>query len=131
MRPPPCRLTRAAGDTLTTESFSALGLDERLIEALDALGFTAPTPIQAAAVPAVISGSDVVGRARTGSGKTAAFGLGVLQRLLTSEGKGVRALVLAPTRELAPASVVGNTGLPQAAAVAAVGDSHTPKPLGP
>ncbi|MCA9567546.1 MAG: DEAD/DEAH box helicase, partial [Myxococcales bacterium] len=86
---------------MTTESFSALGLDERLIEALDALGFTAPTPIQAAAVPAVISGSDVVGRARTGSGKTAAFGLGVLQRLLTSEGKGVRALVLAPTRELA------------------------------
>jgi ATP-dependent RNA helicase DeaD len=77
-----------------------MGLDPRIAAAVSALGFTEPTPIQAAAVPALLAGRDVVGRARTGSGKTAAFALPVLQRVREG-GRGVRALVLAPTRELA------------------------------
>ncbi|MEZ4337700.1 MAG: DEAD/DEAH box helicase [Sandaracinaceae bacterium] len=83
-----------------TSPFAELALDPRLLEALAALGFEEPTPIQAEAIPALLEGRDVIGRARTGSGKTAAFGLPLLERV--KEGGGpVRALVLAPTRELA------------------------------
>ncbi len=88
-------------DDHTPIRFGSLGLDDRLLEALDGLGFEHPTPIQARAIPLVVAGRDVVGRARTGSGKTAAFGLGLLQRLLDEPTEGVGALVLAPTRELA------------------------------
>ncbi len=79
--------------------FADLGLDPRLVQAVTRLGFTAPTPIQIEAIPVLLEGRDVVGGARTGSGKTAAFGLPLLHRV--ADGGPVRALVLAPTRELA------------------------------
>lgn len=81
------------------DSFDDLGLDDRLLQAVEALGFEAPTPIQAQAIPKLLTGTDLVGRARTGSGKTAAFGLALLQRI--TRDQQVRAMVLAPTRELA------------------------------
>jgi len=84
-------------------TFRDFELDPRLIEAVTALGFEAPTPIQAEAIPVLMAGKDVIGRARTGSGKTAAFGLPMIHRVLQTKGRGagVRGLVLAPTRELA------------------------------
>jgi len=80
--------------------FTALPLDPALVEAVTALGFTEATPIQAAAIPVMVEGRDLVGRARTGSGKTAAFGLPLLAGVREG-GTPPRALVLAPTRELA------------------------------
>ncbi len=82
--------------------FADLHLDERILCAVAQLGFDSPTPIQAESIPPLLEGRDVVGRARTGSGKTAAFGLPLLHTLAQGErGPGARALVLAPTRELA------------------------------
>ena len=86
--------------TTELKSFRELALDPRIVEAIAALGFTTPTPIQAKAIPPLLDGRDLVGRARTGSGKTAAFGLPLLE-MLSRDESGVRALVLAPTRELA------------------------------
>ncbi len=82
-------------------SFLDLGVEEQLARTVEALGFVEPTPIQEAAIPPLLDGGDVVARARTGSGKTAAFALPLLDRLRRTPGDGVRALVLAPTRELA------------------------------
>src|SRR5438045_2202445 len=80
-------------------TFAALGLSKKCLVALEREGFEAPTPIQAQAIPPALQGKDVVGSAATGTGKTLAFVLPILERL---EGKhGTRALVLAPTRELA------------------------------
>src|SRR5437868_772356 len=80
-------------------TFAALGLSKKCRVALEREGFEAPTPIQAQAIPPALQGKDVVGSAATGTGKTLAFVLPILERL---EGKhGTRALVLAPTRELA------------------------------
>jgi superfamily II DNA/RNA helicase len=84
--------------------FSALGLSEPLRRAVTERNYAAPTPIQAGAIPAVLRGNDVWASAQTGSGKTAAFALPVLQKLSAGRrerGRFVRALVLAPTRELA------------------------------
>jgi ATP-dependent RNA helicase RhlE len=85
--------------------FDMLGLAPRLITALTEQGITEPTPIQAQAIPHVMNGRDVMGLAQTGTGKTAAFGLPMLDALLKSgekaPEKGALALVLAPTRELA------------------------------
>ena len=79
--------------------FSDLGLSEKSLAALGRAGFEAPTPIQAQAIPSALAGKDVIGCAATGTGKTLAFVLPIIERL---EGKhGTRALVLAPTRELA------------------------------
>ncbi len=80
--------------------FESYGLDPRIVEAISALGFDKPTPIQDVAVPALLTGRDIVGRARTGSGKTAAFGLPLLDRVKDGGGH-VRALIMTPTRELA------------------------------
>ena len=81
-------------------TFEALGLDERLVQATDALGFKQPTPIQEKAIPVLLSGtSDLVGLAQTGTGKTAAFGLPLLQ-LIDAKDKYPQALVVCPTREL-------------------------------
>ncbi|NCG18029.1 MAG: DEAD/DEAH box helicase [Rhodobacterales bacterium] len=80
--------------------FDTLGLDERILQAVAVLGFKAATPIQAAAIKPLIDGKDVLGGARTGSGKTAAFGLPLVHHAREG-GKDVKALVLAPTRELA------------------------------
>ncbi len=80
--------------------FSALGLNDRLAFAVQEKGYTTPTPIQTQAIPQVLAGKDVIGSAQTGTGKTAAFSLPILQRLGT-HGAGLRCLVLEPTRELA------------------------------
>jgi ATP-dependent RNA helicase RhlE len=81
-------------------SFDNLGLSPRLLEAVAAMGYTSPTPIQRDAIPMVLEGRDVVGCAQTGTGKTAAFVLPLLQRIESKPG-GPRALVVTPTRELA------------------------------
>src|SRR5579872_1990539 len=81
-------------------SFSDLGLAPGLMRAVAEKGYTTPTPIQAQAIPAVLAGSDVLAGAQTGTGKTAAFVLPVLQRLGQAQGRAPRALVLTPTREL-------------------------------
>ena len=82
--------------------FATLGLSPALVAAAGALGFRSPTPIQAEAIPAILRGADLVGQAQTGSGKTAAFALPLLQQLQgTQPSRRPRALVLTPTRELA------------------------------
>lgn len=87
--------------------FEALGLAEPLLRAVGAQGYDSATKIQAAAIPPIVEGRDVLGCAQTGTGKTAAFALPTLQRLSQKEcrvngrGRKIRALVLAPTRELA------------------------------
>lgn len=87
--------------------FSAFNFDARLLQALQEAGYQTATPVQAAAIPEILQGQDVMAGAQTGTGKTAAFILPVLQRLLQQDEKatapavGVRALVLVPTRELA------------------------------
>jgi len=82
-------------------SFADLGLKPELLRAVADKGYTDPTPIQAQAIPAVLSGADVLAGAQTGTGKTAAFVLPILQRLNAVVGRLPRALVLTPTRELA------------------------------
>ena len=88
-----------------TIAFAELGLNEQILAGVDALGFTEPTPVQEAAIPAVLAGRDVVASAQTGTGKTAAFALPALQRIsdtrASSRRKGPYALVITPTRELA------------------------------
>lgn len=95
-------------ETQTVESFESLGLAAPLLQAVAATGYTKPTPIQAKAIPLALTGIDLMAGAQTGTGKTAAFTLPILHKLLplastsTSPAKHpVRALVLAPTRELA------------------------------
>jgi ATP-dependent RNA helicase RhlE len=81
--------------------FTELGLHTALASRCASVGFTEPTPIQQRAIPAILSGSDLIGCAATGTGKTAAFLLPMLQRLSAKRSDGLRALILAPTRELA------------------------------
>lgn len=83
---------------MTFEQFS---FDKRINAQIKAIGYVTPTPIQAQAIPQVLAGRDVMGLAQTGTGKTAAFMLPILQRLSTGPTRRVRALVVAPTRELA------------------------------
>nr|MCW2727703.1 ATP-dependent helicase [Aeromicrobium sp.] len=90
---------------MTTEApdmptFADLGLAETLVSRLASLGYETPTPIQARAIPTLLEGKDVVGLAQTGTGKTAAFALPILQKIDPSNSK-TQAIVLAPTRELA------------------------------
>ncbi|MGH2457062.1 MAG: DEAD/DEAH box helicase, partial [Candidatus Limnocylindria bacterium] len=87
-------------------SFSALGLAPELLRAVSAQGYTQPTPVQREAIPLVLAGRDLLAGAQTGTGKTAAFVLPMLQRLAASQPRGqgparIRAVILAPTRELA------------------------------
>jgi ATP-dependent RNA helicase RhlE len=86
-------------------SFSELGLAAAIVKALGEEGYSAPTPIQANAIPRILAGSDLLGIAQTGTGKTAAFALPLVHRLATerrpARPKGCRVLVLSPTRELA------------------------------
>lgn len=81
--------------------FKSLGLNPKLVEGVLAMGYGDPTPIQLRAIPIVLEGKDLIGSAQTGTGKTAAFALPVLQRLGKPAPKGPRVLVLEPTRELA------------------------------
>ena len=101
--------------------FSSLGLDDRLVKAILALGYEEPTPIQREAIPPLLEGKDLVGQAATGTGKTAAFALPLLHKLATGERRGLRpmAVVLVPTRELAMqvAEAVHRYGRPLEASV--------------
>src|SRR5687768_8807494 len=81
--------------------FTGLGLHHDLLSGVRELGFTRPTPIQADAIPAAVSGRDLLACAQTGSGKTAAFLLPILNALIERPRRTTRALVLTPTRELA------------------------------
>ncbi len=87
-----------------TTSFDQLGLDPILLRAVRGMGYENPTPIQREAIPAILSHRDVIGTAQTGSGKTAAFLLPILQRLMRETPGRTRALILSPTRELAAQS---------------------------
>ena len=89
-------------------SFEQFGLDARILSAIHRMGYSEPTPIQKEAIPEVLRGGDVMGAAQTGTGKTAGFGLPLIQRILPKANTSmsparhpVRALILAPTRELA------------------------------
>ncbi len=86
-------------------TFDSLGLSEPILRAVRETGYTTPTPIQTAAIPAVLTGRDLTGTAQTGTGKTAAFVLPILERLLPAPsgraGRPVRCLIVTPTRELA------------------------------
>jgi ATP-dependent RNA helicase RhlE len=118
--PPVARRFAAAHLSLRFDvtSFAELGLCEPLLRALAHEGYSTPTPIQAQAIPALLTGRDLLGIAQTGTGKTAAFALPVLQRLAArrpepGKKRPIRALVLSPTRELAAqiaerASAYGN-----------------------
>src|ERR687884_1427839 len=80
-------------------TFADLGLSEPLLAALRDVGYEAPSPIQEQAIPMLLEGRDVIGQAQTGTGKTAAFGLPMIQSV-DPEDPEVQALVLTPTREL-------------------------------
>ena len=82
-------------------NFEHFSFDPRISAGIEALGYTTPTPIQQQAIGVVLEGRDVLGTAQTGTGKTAAFILPILQRLTTGPSRRVRALIVAPTRELA------------------------------
>lgn len=83
-----------------TPSFHQLGLSQHRVDCLEALGFQEPTPIQAQAIPLLLEGRDIIGQAQTGTGKTAAFSLPILERI-DPETAVVQAIILTPTRELA------------------------------
>ena len=82
-------------------NFQELGIDQDIVDALEAKGITSPFPIQEQAIPVALSGQDIIGQAKTGTGKTFGFGLPLLQKLGQDPAKGAQALVVVPTRELA------------------------------
>src|SRR5215469_5506677 len=101
---PACGATTALPSELTIEvlmSFANLGLTSELARAVAEEGYATATPIQTQAIPVVLAGRDVLAGAQTGTGKTAAFVLPILQRLGRATGRSPRALILTPTRELA------------------------------
>ncbi len=83
--------------------FTEFGLDSRILEAIEIMGYKEPSPVQEKAIPAIMDGKDIIASAQTGTGKTAAFLLPVIHRLINSKKKGrtIKALVIVPTRELA------------------------------
>ncbi|MDB5101800.1 MAG: box helicase domain protein [Cyanobacteria bacterium RYN_339] len=85
---------------MTTESFAEWPLRQPIRDTLAQLGFTQPTPVQTAAFPRVLAGGDLLVQSRTGTGKTMAYGLPILERM-SQDGRGIEALVVVPTRELA------------------------------
>ncbi|XP_055886171.1 probable ATP-dependent RNA helicase DDX56 [Biomphalaria glabrata] len=91
-------------DEEETLQFHEMGIDDRILEAISKLGWSTPTPIQEKAIPLALQGKDILARARTGSGKTAAYAIAVLQKLLhikqTASLQATRAIILTPTKEL-------------------------------
>jgi ATP-independent RNA helicase DbpA len=85
---------------MASDRFSSLSISSAQIANLDSLGYKKMTPIQAQGLPHVLQGKDLIARAKTGSGKTAAFGIGLLEQI-KQRFFGVQALILCPTRELA------------------------------
>ena len=97
-------MTTAEGQTISGTTFHDLGIAPTLLKVVDQLKLSIPTPIQHKAIPHGIEGKDVIGIALTGTGKTLAFGIPLLQRIAESKAKGGKfdqALILLPTRELA------------------------------
>lgn len=92
---------KRAQSSAASPRFEDFGLSATTLEALQAAGYEEPTPIQAGMIPRAIDGDDLIGQARTGTGKTAAFAIPIIEVLETHRGKSPRALVLVPTRELA------------------------------
>ena len=86
--------------TDTLQTFEQLGLNEHILQALKDVGYETPSPIQAKSLPPLLEGRDILGQAQTGTGKTAAFALPILQQIDVTQ-KSPQVLVLAPTRELA------------------------------
>ena len=84
-----------------TIPFSEFGLSSPVMQAIDDIGYEEATPIQTEAIPLLMSGKDVIGQSQTGTGKTAAFAIPAIERLLADGEKGVQVLILCPTRELA------------------------------
>src|SRR5690606_2394049 len=84
---------------MTKTTFESLGVSDAVLAVLKNIGFHTPTPIQAQAIPLALEGQDILGSAQTGTGKTAAFGIPLVEMLLATYTEG--ALVLTPTRELA------------------------------
>src|SRR5580698_4565336 len=84
---------------MTIENFAGFGLPARLLQALARMQFTIPTPIQALAIPLALEGKDILGTAQTGTGKTGAFGIPLVAKLM--EFPQMKAIVMTPTRELA------------------------------
>jgi len=82
-------------------NFNEMNLIKPLLQAIKEEGFVEPSPIQKKTIPLVLEGKDILGCAQTGTGKTAAFALPILQNLSKGEGSGIRALIITPTRELA------------------------------
>jgi ATP-dependent RNA helicase RhlE len=82
-------------------NFDSFNLNKHILSNIQALGYTTPTPIQQQSIPTILQGKDVMGLAQTGTGKTAAFALPIIQRLMQGPRSCVRALIVAPTRELA------------------------------
>ena len=87
-------------DNFEVLQYENSGLDERILKAVSEMGFENMTPIQAQAIPVFMDGMDIIGQAQTGTGKTAAFGIPVLQ-MVDPNVKSLQALILCPTRELA------------------------------
>jgi ATP-dependent RNA helicase RhlE len=116
-------------------NFNQFKLDSRLISGITNAGFHKPTPIQEAAIPPALAGYDLIGTAQTGTGKTAAFVLPILHKLLTNPGKGTRALIITPTRELAEqihqaiSSLKGRTNIRSIAIYGGVGAAPQIKAL--
>ena len=90
----------------STAGFSTLGLDERLLASLTSLGYEEPTPVQRETIPLVLSGRDLIAQAATGTGKTAAFALPMIHRLLNDEGRAAPAGRLPNPRPRPKASTV-------------------------
>ena len=82
-------------------SFDQFNLSPALLEGLDAMGFTKPTPVQEQALPMILNGKDIIASAQTGTGKTAAFLLPILDKISRQDNHHINTLVLVPTRELA------------------------------
>jgi len=116
--------------------FTKLGLSHNIQSALTAMGFKNPTPIQQQGIPLLLQGEDLIGQAQTGTGKTAAFGVCILEKLALSHAKSgkVRALILAPTRELAVqiAGEIGKIGAHSQSRILAVyGGQDIERQIGP
>ena len=107
-------------------SFNSYNFHPSVMSGINALGYSTPTPIQAQAIPPILQGRDIIGLAQTGTGKTAAFVLPILQRLMQEPRKQIRALIISPTRELVEQTcevindLGGATGLHSAAIIGGV-----------
>ena len=81
------------------QNFKELGISDRTVQTLESMGFKEPTPIQKDSIPYALEGDDILGQAQTGTGKTGAFGIPLIEKVVGQQG--VQSLILAPTRELA------------------------------